>query len=498
MCYRFVPQLTLLSAFSIAGFVVMGYHPGVEDDGVYLAAIKSDLAPALFPHDSAFVKLQLKTTLFDSLIAESVQLSGVSLEWTLLVWQLLSLFLLVAGAWCMVAQLFEDFKARLGALVMLTAMFTLPVAGTALYIADQYLHPRTIASALILFAISRVLAGRNWQTIPLLGSACLLHPLMGAYGASFCCILALQPQRIITVFDQRFQSSGQRSAALLCAPAMQLDWIFRRPLPIVKSILQSRHWYCLYDWTWYEWAGVVGPLVLSWMVYRLAHKSANTKLIRISSAILVYGTVHQALAMVILAPELDLGLGALEPMRYLHLIYLLMVVIGGALLGKHILQNKIECWLLIALAVNGGMFYAQRQLFAESPHLELPWIQSSNPWVQAFDWIKVNTPKDAYFALGPSYLEIPGENFHGFRALAERSALCDEAKDASVVTKVPDLATEWRKEVEAQRNWDSFDYRDFERLKETTGATWVVLSKEPPPGLNCRWHRENLHVCKIQ
>ena len=65
MRYRFVAQLALLSAFSIAGFVVMGYHPGVEDDGVYLAAIKSDLDPALFPHDSAFVKLQLKATLFD-------------------------------------------------------------------------------------------------------------------------------------------------------------------------------------------------------------------------------------------------------------------------------------------------------------------------------------------------------------------------------------------------------------------------------------------------
>ena len=44
-------NIILIVAFSIFGFAVIGYHPGIEDDGVYLSAVQSDLNPALYPHD---------------------------------------------------------------------------------------------------------------------------------------------------------------------------------------------------------------------------------------------------------------------------------------------------------------------------------------------------------------------------------------------------------------------------------------------------------------
>jgi hypothetical protein len=45
--------------------------------------------------------------------------------------------------------------------------------------------------------------------------------------------------------------------------------------------------------------------------------------------------------------------------------------------------------------------------------------------VEAFDWVKANTPVDAYFVLDPHYMEREGEDFHGFRGLAERSQTAD-------------------------------------------------------------------------
>jgi len=45
-------------------------------------------------------------------------------------------------------------------------------------------------------------------------------------------------------------------------------------------------------------------------------------------------------------------------------------------------------------------------------------------------------PVDAYFALDPDYMAAPGEDYHSFRALAERSQLADNIKDASMVTLV--------------------------------------------------------------
>ena len=44
-------------------------------------------------------------------------------------------------------------------------MLTLPVAGTAIYLADQHLHPRNIATALVLLAVSSILRDRLWQAV---------------------------------------------------------------------------------------------------------------------------------------------------------------------------------------------------------------------------------------------------------------------------------------------------------------------------------------------
>src|ERR1700694_409663 len=133
----------------------MGYHPGIEDDGVYLAAVKADLQPALYPHDSAFFKLQLQATVFDRLIAGFVRTTGIPLAWTELLWQLLSLFLILWAAHSIARQPFPEPQPQYAGVARVAAMFPLPVAGTPLYLADQHLHPRNLATALILFAVSR-------------------------------------------------------------------------------------------------------------------------------------------------------------------------------------------------------------------------------------------------------------------------------------------------------------------------------------------------------
>jgi hypothetical protein len=143
------------------------------------------------------------------------------------------------------------------------------------------------------------------------------------------------------------------------------------------------------------------------------------------------------------------------------------------------------------------MFASQRALFPSTGHLELPGLQSNNPWLQAFGWIRQNTPRDAYFALDPNYLAAPGEDYHSFRALAERSQLADAIKDASVVTQVPELGSKWVVQVDAQTGWSRFQLTDFERLKAQFGAGWALVSYPQPEGLACRWHNEALAICQI-
>jgi hypothetical protein len=158
----------------------------------------------------------------------------------------------------------------------------------------------------------------------------------------------------------------------------------------------------------------------------------------------------------------------------------------------------VSRWVLFLVAINVGMFLSQRLLFPDSDHLEFPGREPTNPWLQAFAWIRRHTPNDAYFALDPNYLALPGEDYHSFRALAERSQLADALKDTAVVTQVPELGPAWANQVDALAGWDRFQLADFARLRTQFGVNWVLVSYPPPPRLTCIWHNDRLSVCRVQ
>jgi hypothetical protein len=281
------------------------------------------------------------------------------------------------------------------------------------------------------------------------------------------------------------------------AVAFPFAWVLSTPSQTWLESLQSRHWFRLYQWTWYEWLGAIGPLVIFWAISQVAKKQGDIKLARFATAVLAYGVFQQAVAMIILGPQQLITLSTLEPMRFLQLVYIFMTLVGGAYLGRYILKAHIWRWAAFLLIANGGMLYAQRQLFSGTEHLELPGRTSANPWLQAFQWVRHNTPEDAYFALDPNYMAEPGEDYHSFRALAERSMLADAIKDTSVVTKVPELGPDWHAQVAAQAGWSHFQLADFERLKRNFGVNWVLVYTPQPAGLDCRWHSSQLAVCQI-
>lgn len=492
-----IRNLALIFLFAVLGFAVMGYHPGIEDDNLYLPAVKADLNPALLHHGAEFFTTQLKTTTFDTWMTAFIRVTHIPLAWSELLWQFLSVFFILLACWSILARLFEEETARWGGIALFAAMLTLPVAGTGLYLADQYLHPRNPATALILWAIARIVAGKRWQAAPLLALGFVLHPLMGAFGISFCCILVLTQ---LAPLVQRKLAPSRPLIEELSTPvaaAIPFLWIFRSPSPIWLQAMHTRHLYFLYQWEWYEWLGAIGPIVLFWFAARFAQRRGNRELALFSWAVFAYAVFQQLVAMVILSPLAPVGFTTLEPMRYLHLVYVFLCLIGGAYLGMYLLKTRVWRWAAFLLVANGAMFAAQRDLFAATPHIELPNLRTGNPWLQAFSWIRQNTPTDAYFAVDPNYMNDPGEDFHSFRGLAERGVLADAYKDTATVTKEPELGPEWKLQVDAQKGWSHFQLADFEHLKSQFDVDWVLVSYPPPSGLICRWHNATLTVCQI-
>jgi len=488
-------NIFLVLTFSLLAFATMGYHPGIEDDGVYLSAVKNNVNPTLYPHDSQFFRIQLQATFFDKWVAGFVQMTGIPVAQTELLLQLCSIVLIIFGCWSIARALFAEERARWAGVGLVAAMLTLPVSGTALYLADQHLHPRNLATALILLAISRILAGKRWQAVPLLLVSFVLHPIMAAMGISFSFFLTLALLEPVHVWLRGCRTSCRSSAAAF----VPLGWIFEPPTPLWYKALGTRSYYFLFKWAWYEWLGALAPLFLFGLLWRIAKKRGNTLLARFSLAVMVYGIFQQLVAIIMLGTPALVRLTPLQPMRFLHLVYFFMTLIGGALIGKYLLRGKVWRWAVFLLVCNGSMFFVQRQMFAASFHLDLPGRVPANQWMQAFTWISQNTPVDAYFVLDPKYLEAPGEDYHSFRALAERSQLADALKDTAVVTQVPELGPEWERQVRAQDGWTHFQIADFERLKSEFGVNWALVSYPQPPqtGLLCEWHNDLLAVCRI-
>jgi hypothetical protein len=132
------------------------------------------------------------------------------------------------------------------------------------------------------------------------------------------------------------------------------------------------------------------------------------------------------------------------------LLYFFLVMMAGCLLGKFVMKRNAWRWAAFLLIANGSCLRGSGRSLRE-PALGMPGRQPANPWLQAFAWVRMNTPENSYFALDPHYMEAPGEDYHGFRALAERSQLADAVKDASVVTTVPELGPDWARQTRPRK-----------------------------------------------
>lgn len=497
----------VLALIGLAIFTVLiaGYHPGAEDDGVYLPAIERNLNPHLFPKDADFFALQMQATVFDKAIAALVRISHLSVAQVALAVHLLSILGLLTACYQIASRCFESPYARWCGVALVGVFSTLPVSGTALYIIDQNLHPRAIATMLILFALNFAMQKRYALLVLMQCFAFAFHPLMSVFGLSLC-VFVLLPWPLSTKMGASRPSAAHWAAVpLLAIFAVPMGWIFEPPSAAWRIASDTRSFYFLWRWEWYEWLGVIAPIFILLWFGVMARRAERPQLSLLSNRVAAYGSFQLAVSLVLLLPTALERFRPMQPMRYLHILYLLMVLLGGCYIGDKILRNVVWRWTLLFLPATIGMFLAQRAIFPATPHLELPGMHASNPWLKSFEWIRANTPEDAYFALGADYLDRPKEDCHGFRALALRSALADSVKDTAVVTQVPRLAERWLREVEAQspasdishHDWQNITTSDLARMKAQFGVNWVVLERPNKLALNCPYHNELVEVCRI-
>jgi hypothetical protein len=482
----------VLLPLTIGSILMNGYHLGHQDQAVWLAAVKKSLDPGLYPFDSAFFLAQTQYSLFPQIIAWSVRTSGLPLDLVIFLWHVLSIFLFLLASLQVARRVFPTKYGQWGAVAAVWAARLVTASGSKVNLTDRYLHPRDLAVVALLFAFAAVLDGKL-RALVWISLAAVMHPTMAVIGA---CHLAFQAWR-----------THRPVQAISAAIPLALFAIGPVPNPVWRQVVASRSFLLPLHWHWYEWLGVIGPLAMLVWYARLGEQRGLPVLARISRRVVLAGSlgVIGAVATSTL-PPLERFIPT-EPMRVLHFVYFCWIFLGGGLLGEFVLRDRPLRWSALLLPILLASYLANALTYRASPQVEWPGRLPANDWVRAFDWARRKTPLGALFALNPYSMSLPGNDSHGFRAFAERSALADGLKDRAVTANCPELAYAWRQETRDLDHWENFAAPDFERLAKRYGVSWIILERTSragssvraatEAGLTCPYLNQSLMVCEI-
>ena len=484
---------------------VHGYHPYVEDGGLYLAGIKRLLNPHLYPYWSGFVTTHLKFSLFAPMVAGAVRLSHLGLMTVMLLLYVGSTWLTLFAGWMLTSRCACSVRQCVGAVTVLALTLTIPVAGTSLMLMDPYVTARSLSTPcgiLMLVGAVDALAAwteRNhvaWKAIALCGAsfglAAMLHPLMAAYSLGFVLLLVCA-----WIPDRR-----ARIAALagLCALALAAAACLERLGPAntvaYAEVARTRTYWFLSQWQWYELMGLVGPLAVLFFIWKA--KLARTSAGRVASAAMLAAGTSVAVALLFArVGARSYEVARLQPLRVYQTVYLLMLLAVGAMLADRVLKRSLLRWGLLVAITGTAMALAQRSTFPSSGQIEWPGRAPQNPWELAFDWARTHTPENAAFALDANYIREADEDSQNFRAIAERSMLPDEAKDGGVASIAPALTGEWLQGKSAQTGLDrGVGMSDAARLRALS-VGWIVVKRATPTAFRCSYENSAVKVCQL-
>lgn len=485
-----VKRALICLALAIAAVLIHGYHPFAVDGSIYVPAIKKQLNPELYPQNAEFFLFPARLSVFAAVVAGSVRATHIPLEYMLLLWHLATIAVFLAACWRLCRMFFSrDWEALQGTLLM-AALLTIPVAGTSLMVSDPYLTSRSFSTPAVLMAICCVLENKTVRAALWLLAAALVHPLMAVFGGTFVIILyAIQKRSWVLLATTVTGGAATVIAGIWWARGVVVS-------PEYRAAVLTRSYFFLSRWEWYEIFGLIAPLVLFAAMLWLRRRDADRRLRDCLFATLVYGTFFLLIGAIISGSTGLLVIAKFQPLRAYHLLYVLLFLLPvNAFLMK---VARPMAAVAVLLVVAAGMFFVQQQTFPASAHVEWPWSEARNNWVQAFDWVRNNTPVNAVFALDGRYTETSGEDCQGFSARAERSSLADVSKAGGVAALFPSIASDWARETQADSLIPNLgDEKDMRALVQS-GASWVLLRRDEAAKLDCPYQNAAVAVCRLQ
>lgn len=487
-------QVCGILALSLLALGLLGYHPFAEDGGVYFTALLQKLHPDLFPHTHSFAFAHLRHSTYLFLLGTALAHLPISPEWALLILHSLSIVAVIIIVRLLASELGLSPSQSLVATAVVAIGLGLPIAGTALYIADPHVTARALSTPMLLAALLLQLRKRPVAGLFLAALTVALHPLMGLWGTLFLIATWCAGRRRTwsALLTFAFVMLG------LCAIIAALS-----PMEggVAYTLAQTRSYWYLSQWQWFEWVGIIAPPVLLWWIFlrpKLAFCATQQQL---ALATITIFALASAVSVALVHPASHhLLLARMQPLRMLQMAYLAFLLLIGARLAQWCVRGATHRAVTAAalLIASIALVEMQRELYPASTHIELPTLGPRNPWAQAFLWLRNNTPPDAVIAIDPFYTAAPFADAQNARAISQRNVLPDFSKDGGVASVQTGLGPQWQSAVAAQTGIETMP--DSVRIARLTpfAANWIVLRAHSETALPCPYRNGVVKVCGLQ
>ena len=471
-----------LGLLSASGFCLLailnvgGYRYGVQDQSFYVPAVLQQLDPGLYQRDAEILGAQDIFFIFDEALAYLVHLTGLSVPVIFFIVFLVGLALLGAATAAMGWSLYGSWWTAAVLTVGLTLRHRISMPGVNTL--EAYLHPRMLAFAVGVWALTLFLRGRPWFALALTVAAAGLHPTMALW---FFVLIGTA----VLISDQPLRRP-LLTAGICLAPAslwiavtvlgdrfvrMDPDWL---ALMVHKTYLFST------DWTWTAWLANLGTAALLFAIYLYRRRRG---LISTRETGLMAGCAALLLLFIATLPLVEMRI-ALAVQLQIGRIFWLLDFLALASLAWLVTESDVwERWrwapgiarrvalgVILLTALVRGSYVS----FIEHP--ERPVVASGpadSDWTRAMEWI-ARTPRGSHVLADPAHAWRHGTSV---RVTGERDVFLEEVKDPALAIYSRDVAQRVLDRIHDLGQFESLTTEHAQKLADKYDLHYLVADR---------------------
>ena len=444
-----------------------GYRYGVSDQAFYQPAVAISVDPTLFPRDRVVLESQTKLWLGDSVLAFAARLVGGDLPTLFVIVYVVTLLALFTAAIALSNALAMDRWTTAIFLILLTLRHRIPKTGANSL--EGYMHPRMLAFACGLAALSALVRNRMGVAVLFVAVAALVHTTVALwFGAALAAAVGWQMGARKAA---ALAGSGILVVAIVVASVDRLRWRVSAMDGAWVAVLGDKDYLFLSGWPAYAWLlNLAYPAVL-WLIYRRRDTMGLTVP---GEPALIAGCIALAGIFVISVPFNLAEVALAVQLQVNRVFWLLDAVVSLYIawwIASDVFRHRFRAAAVVAAVLVGlSMARGAYIVVVDNGGRLVTTDLEPSAWTDAMRWLRTQ-PSSWHVFADPLHAVTLGPSV---RVAAERDTLLESNKDSALAMYDRTVAMRLAERERAVGDFSSLRLEDIRRLARTYGLDVLV------------------------